>query len=304
MSASSFAPVAVFTYKRPEHTARLLRSLSANPEHALSPVCVFCDGPRTRADDEEVNQTREVVRHVAPRHAEVVVRDANMGLANSIIAGVTQLTRDYGRVIVLEDDLVLSPFALKYFNDALDRYRAEERVMHVSGYMFPVGGQLPETFLYREATCWGWGTWERAWAKFESDGKKIRDYVLSQGRQYEFDVRGSMGFLGMLEAQIAGRVNSWAIRWYGSMRMAGGLGLHPGTSLVRNLGFDGTGEHCSETSAFEVQLADHPVTRFTERIEESEEAVAAMIAYRRRLWGAPSPTQRARSFLRRIAGRA
>ena len=298
---SQLAPIAVFAYKRAEHISRLLRSLLANPEHASSDIHIFCDGPRGAADRLEVEETRAAVRAAAPRHAKIVERDINAGLANSIIDGVTRLTGEYGRVIVLEDDLLLSPYTLRYLNDALDRYKDVGKVMHVSAYMFPVRRRLPETFFYREATCWGWATWSRAWSKFERDGRKILDYVQRNAMQYEFDVRRSMGFLDMLRGQIEGRNNSWAIRWYGSMRIADGLALHPGRSLTSNLGFDGTGEHCTETSAFEVELADRPITHFSDTVEESAEALAAMIAYRKKHWGtAPSVLRRAARLLRRL----
>ena len=296
------APIAVFAYKRPRHIARLLRSLLENAECAASDVFIFCDGARGAPDREEVESTRAAVRAVAPRHATIIERDTNAGLASSIIAGVSRLTEEHGRAIVLEDDLVLSPYALRYFNDALDRYSDVETVMHVSAYMFPVERALPETFFYREATCWGWATWRRAWAKFEPDGRKILEYVRRHSMEYEFDVRSSMGFLGMLQGQIEGRNNSWAIRWYGSMRMANGLALHPGQSLASNLGFDGTGEHCTETSLFEVKLADRPVVQFAKTVEESAEALSAMIAYRQKHWGTSpvSLLRRGARLLRRL----
>ena len=302
---ADLAPIAVFTYKRPEHTARLLRSLAANPETSSSPVYVFCDGARSTSDSADVSATRRIVRELSPRHAVTVERDTNMGLAASIIAGVSKLTSEFSRVIVLEDDLVLSPVALRYFNEALVRYRDVDRVMHIAGYMFPVNAKLPETFFYREASCWGWATWERAWRQFEPDGLKIRDLILAKHMRYEFDVRNSMGFFHMLEQQISGKNNSWAIRWYGSMRLAGGLALHPGISLVENLGFDGTGEHCSPTSEFNVKVADRPVTQFTDHVEESEAAIKAMIAYRQKIWGEPrSLAARGRTYLRRLVQRA
>ena len=276
------APIAVFAYRRPQHIAQLLTSLRANPEHKESPIHVFLDGARGEADAEDVRRTRAVVREYAPRHAKIVEREVNAGLANSIISGVTRLVHDYGHVIVLEDDLVLSPYAVRYFNDALERYRNEERVMHVSGYMLPVRARLPETFFYREPSCWGWATWERAWAKFEPDGNRIRDYLLGHNMQFEFDVRGSIGFLEMLEQQIAGVNDSWAIRWYGSLRIVDGLALHPARALVANRGFDGTGRHSHETTMYDVRLAREPVARFADQVEECEEALAAMIAFRRR----------------------
>lgn len=303
---SSLAPIALFAYKRPAHVERALRTVLANPEAQASPLYIFCDGPRADADKAEVDQTRRTIRAIAPRHAALIERTDNLGLAKSIIDGVSLLTEEHGRVIVVEDDLVLSPYALRYFNDALERYRDEERVMHVSGYMFPVEAELPEAFFYREATCWGWATWRRAWKKFDSDGARIRDYLRAHGMDHEFNVRGSMGFTQMLEQQIEGKINSWAIRWYGSMRIAGGLALHPRASLVSNVGFDGTGEHCSETSLFDVRISEQPVRSFPGVVEESEAAVNSMIAYRRKHWGAdsrPSLAARARSLLRRLAGR-
>lgn len=277
------APIAVFVYKRARHTARLLQSLTQNAEADSSPVYVFCDGPRSDADVQQVHEARRVARHLAPRHSVFVESDVNVGLANSIIAGVTRLTKEHGRVIVLEDDLVLSRYALRYMNDALRRYADVERVMHISAYMFPVRARLSEAFFYREATCWGWATWQRAWAHFEPDGRRIRQFVEQRDAQYDFDVRGSIGFLNMLDQQITGKVDSWAIRWYGSMYMAQGLALHPGQSLVENRGFDGTGAHCSPTTAFDVRIADRPVTQFPTRVEESQEALVAMIAYRRQM---------------------
>jgi hypothetical protein len=284
---TALAPIAIFAYKRPAHTARLLESLRANAEHASSLIYVFLDGPRDDLDRDDVARTRALVRAQAPGHAVLLERESNSGLAESIIDGVTRLVREHGRVIVLEDDLILSPYALRYFNDALIRYRDVERVMHVAGYMFPVKANLPETFLYREASCWGWATWARAWSRFEPDGRKIRDALLSRGLQREFDVRGSTKYLQMLELQIAGQIDSWAIRWYGSVHVAGGLALHPARALIGNRGFDGTGRHGGETRVYDVQLADRPVRQLTDRIEESEEALEAMIRFRTRLHALP-----------------
>lgn len=296
-----FAPIAIFVYRRPGHARRMLESLARNPELSESPVVVFCDGPRTAAERDAVARTREVVRAAAPRHARIVERDMNMGLAASVIAGVTRLCNEHGRVIVLEDDLVLSPAALAYFNRALDRYRDDERVMHVSSYMYPTGAALPDAFFYREATCWGWATWGRAWGKFEPDAARLRDWLSPAERRFEFDVQGSTPFFRMLELQLAGRVDSWAIRWYGTLRMHDGLALHPGRALTSNEGLDGSGAHRDVTTEFAVELAGAPPARLPDTIEESDVAVQAMIAFhrrrRRRRWLALP-----RALWRRVAG--
>lgn len=288
------SPIAVFVYNRPRHTRRTLKSLMANPEAAASPMTIYCDGPRDEADTKDVEAARDTVRDLAPAGARVVMRETNLGLANSIIGGVTEQCSKYGRVIVIEDDLVLSHSTLRYLNAALSAFRDQDQVMHISAYMFPVRADLPPAFFYREATCWGWATWERAWRQFEPDPKVILDFIVQHQLVSDFDVRGSAAFWKMLELQCAGKIDSWAIRWYGSVFMNGGLALQPRHSFVRNEGFDGTGIHCGVSSEFEVDISD-AVPAFPTRVEECEEAVLAMIDYRLRTNGPdarPSPVRR------------
>jgi GT2 family glycosyltransferase len=286
------APIAVFAYNRPEHTRRVLESLQAAAGFEASRLHVFCDGPRTPADTDTVLQTRAVVREAAAAGAQITERDANLGLAASIIGGVSALCESHGSVIVIEDDLILSPNVLRYLDGALARYRDEERVMHLAAYMFPVSGRLPEAFFYREATCWGWATWARAWRYFEPDPEVIQAWVRQHNAVSAFNINDTMFFWEMLEKQRRGDIDSWAIRWYGSMFMQGGLALHPGESFVQNGGFDGTGVHCSITDRFDVRLSDR-LPALPDRIAEHPAAVDAMMAYRkagsvrplmRRLW--------------------
>ncbi len=276
------AAMAIFVYKRAEHARRMLRSLLQNPLAARSPISIYCDGPRGDQEAEAVARARAVVRELAPLHARVIERERNLGLARSVIAGVSEVVGEHGAAIVIEDDLELSPVALDYFNAALERYRDEERVMHVAGYMYPVTAVLPEAFFYREATCYGWATWARAWRQFEPDGRKILQAVRERGARREFDAGDSIDFFRMLENQVAGRADSWAIRWYGTLWMRGGLALHPGRSLVRNTGFDGSGENSGSSDAWQVELSTDPVIRLPAAIEEDASALQAMIAYRRR----------------------
>jgi hypothetical protein len=276
------APIALFVYKRASHTRRTIESLLRNPAAAQSAISVYCDGPRGDAEAGAVREARAVVRELLPR-ARIVESERNRGLANSVIAGVSEVLAEHGRVIMFEDDLDLSPVTLDYLNDALDRYRDEDRVMHVSSYMYPVKAALPEAFFYREATCsGGWATWSRAWKHFEPDGAKIRDAVLARNARHAFDGGGRIDFFGMLENQIAGRTDSWAIRWYGSLWMRGGLGLHPGRSLVRNTGFDGSGVNSATSAAWDVEPRKERITKFPALIEEDPAAVRAVRAWRRR----------------------
>ena len=300
---SQLAPIVIFVYKRAEHTRRMLQSLRTNPDFVRSLVTVYCDGPKSDKDRDAVLATRRVVRDLAPA-ARIVERVENFGLARSIITGVTEHCAKYGRVIVVEDDLIFSPFALDYFNDALDFYAGHERVMHVSGYMYPVRRRPPAAFLYREGTCWGWATWQRAWAKFESDPQVILNWIERHDQRRRFDINDTMYFWQMLSMQAQGKLDSWAIRWYGSIFMNGGLSLHPAQALIANKGHDGTGVHCGPTEQFEVELARKPLSSetFPTDIAECELAVRAMMDYRKPS-DLPGLTQRAIAWGRFQLGR-
>ena len=241
---SRLAPVALFAYKRPDHLARTVSSLLANPEAAQTDLFVFCDEARHPSERVAVGAVRAMVSAMRGfQSITVCLRDENLGLAGSIISGVTEVLRQRDRVVVIEDDLVLSPRFLRFMNDGLDCYSDEPRVASIHGYCYPVRGTLPETFFMRGADCWGWATWRRAWTGFRHDGAALLRELSVQNLLREFDLDGAAGFARMLRDQVAGRNDSWAIRWHASCFLAGQLTLYPGTSLVENVGNDASGTH-------------------------------------------------------------
>lgn len=276
------APIALFTYNRPWHTRQLLESLCANEGARESELFIFCDGPKSLKDVEAVGAVRDLVksRNWCGK-VNVVEQIHNLGLANSIIKGVTEIVNRYGKIIILEDDLVLSPQFLNYMNDALEIYKDVSKVMHISAYMFPLKEEFPETFFYRGTTCWGWGTWKGSWDKFDSDGKRLAEEFKSKNSKFEFDIQGGNAFYKMLKKQIAGSVDSWAIRWYASVFLDRGLCLHPGRSLVKNIGHDMSGVHCDLTDVFDVEVSNVRVKIVIENIVENPKIVDAMMHYYR-----------------------
>lgn len=273
----SFAPIALFVYNRPKHTERTLKFLRQNEMAAESRLFVFSDGPKSAADDESVKEVRELLKHIEGfRSVEIIERKNNMGLAESVIAGVSRLVKDYKRVIVFEDDLVSSPYTLTYFNDALNRYRDQERVMHIGAYMYPLKENgLPETFFYRAATSWGWATWERAWQYFEPDIDVLMKQFDARKRS-AFSIEHQMNFWKQMKDFKAGRNNSWAIRWYASIFLRGGLTLNPSQSLVNNIGHDGSGVHSGINDIYNVIINPKRVTVFPEVVEENGMAYEAI----------------------------
>ena len=174
----------------------------------------------------------------------VVERDRNWGLANNIIDAVTRFTRDFGRVIVVEDDLVLAPYFLQFMNDALEAYQDEPRVGHIQACDYINSPEMPQTFLIKWTGSWGWATWYRAWQHFNPNGKALLQQLEQRQLTRQFDFNGTYGYTRMLRRQIEGKNNSWAIRWNASLFLEDMLSLNVGRSLVRNEGFDNSGEHC------------------------------------------------------------
>jgi hypothetical protein len=272
----TFAPIALFVYNRPEHTRRTLRFLQQNRLAEESRLFIFSDAAKSPAQIEQVEEVRELIRTVEGfRSVEIVKRDENLGLAASVISGVTQLVNEYGNAIVFEDDLISSPHTLQYFNDALDRYRKEERVMHIGAYMYPLPKGLPETFFYRAATSWGWATWKRAWDHFEPD----IDVLLGQfdhKKIREFSIDGTMDFWKQMNQYKAGKNNSWAIRWYASIFLKNGLTLNPAHSLINNIGHDNTGVHSGLNDIYQVTVNPNQIRQFPDNIHEDQKAYQAI----------------------------
>ncbi len=278
----NYAPITLFVYNRPDHTRRTVEALQQNVLSEESHLVVYSDAPKLNTHAEKVREVRQYIRQIHGfKTVTVIERETNFGLANSIIDGVTRVCSEYGRVIVVEDDLVTSPFFLQYMNGALEIYENDEAVASIHGYWYPVDQPMPETFFLRGADCWGWATWSRSWKSFESDGSKLLNELLRQKLTSLFDLDGSISYTKMLRDQIAGRNNSWAIRWSASVFLANCLQLSPGKSLVRNIGFDGTGTHCSASHAFNSDFAEYPIKVERKNPEESSEARAALIRYYR-----------------------
>jgi hypothetical protein len=254
------APVAVFAFNRPAHLRQTIESLHRNAEAPLTQLVVFCDGARSRSDEPATEAVRDYARSIKG-FASVTVHEQgrNLGLARSIIQGVSQMLEQHDRVIVLEDDLFLSPHFLAYMNDALAIYADDARVASVHGYCYPVGVPLPETFFLRGADCWGWATWRRAWPAFRADGRALLAELEARNLTRAFDLDGAFPFTQMLRDQVAGRNDSWAVRWHASCFLQDLLTLYPGRSLVENTGNDASGTHCGTSDAYAQSVAQDPV---------------------------------------------
>jgi hypothetical protein len=276
-------PIGLFAYNRLSHTMRTIEALQKNYGACESILYIFSDGPRNDVDVKEVAEVRNYIKRVTG-FADVIIieREQNLGLSRSLTGGIGDVLDSHDSIIVLEDDLVTSPYFLQFMKDALTYYEYEEQVVAVHGYTFPLRIQLPETFFLRSTGCWGWGTWKRGWAIFEPDGRKLMEQLQNSHLTTRFDMNGAYPYTRMLEGQVRGEVDSWAIRWYASAFLSDKLNLYPGVSLVRNIGHDGSGEHSYNSSFYDVCLSDRRIEVHSIPLCEDTRAVNSMEAYFRR----------------------
>ncbi|MCA1985195.1 MAG: sugar transferase [Desulfovibrio sp.] len=304
MSFSAAAPVALFAYARPDHLQATLEALAANELAGQTSLTIFSDGPRADQDAPAVQAVRALARQEqqAGRFArvDVVERDRNWGLADSIVDGVTTLCAQHGRVIVLEDDIVTSCCFLRYMNDALTRYAEAPQVMHIAGHNFDIDPQgLPESFFMGHTSCWGWATWQRAWVHFSRDAEAfVREFDAKAIHRFNLD--GAYDYWSQLLANRDGTLKTWAVFWYASVFRRGGLCLHPRASLVENIGHDGSGANCGVMEALRCKACLEGVSAFPTHLQVHAQATARVQDWLRRL--AVSPVAQKHVVARWLAG--
>ncbi len=296
----NLAPIVLFVYNRPQHTLRTLEALALNHLAKESILYIFADGPKDSANVEilaNLAKTREIIKSKEWCKKTIIVEaEINKGLARSIIDGVSKIVNEYGKIIVLEDDLVVSPYFLRYMNDALNTYSEDTSVACISGYVYPTRKKMPETFFIKGSDCWGWSTWKRAWDIFESDSTKLMKELQSRSLTSKFDFDNTYPYTLMLQEHITGINNSWAIRWYASTFLKNKYCLHPGTSLVQNIGIDGSGTHSGDSGKWDVTIAEKAVNVKKIKVEQNMFAYEQFKSYFKTLRG--SLLSRINSFVK------
>lgn len=248
-----------------------LDALAANEGADRSELFIFCDGAKSKKDEASVLAARDVAHRAAGfRNVSVIEQKENRGLSASIMAGVGEICGRYGHAIILEDDVVPTPYFLNYTNAALERYKDNQDVFSVGCHTFDAGHDLPETFFLNIPDCWGWAIWQRSWAAFNPDGSRLLNEILERKEEFHFDFDGVYPYTAMLKDQVAGRNQSWAVRLYAHTLLNNKLVLYPRHSMTSNIGFDGSGTHGGISSTYsKVRIADRPVVVSSIEIEES-----------------------------------
>ena len=260
VSQKQKTPIALFLYNRPSHSRLVLESLLRCHRLEECAVKIYCDGPKRAEDSAQVDSTRQIAHEWAPRlNAQVVEQENNLGLARSIVNGVSELCENHGRVIVIEDDFALSPSFLDYMLQGLNRYSDASNVYQISGYMFPIRhSSKPDAFFLPLTTTWGWATWARAWQIFDWEAADAQVLLSDPEVRRRFNLNNAYPYSEMLEDKLRGENDSWGILFWWAVFKAGGLVLHPRKSLVWNGGFDESGTHCGDQT-----WSNHSLTEIT-----------------------------------------
>ena len=264
---TNLAPIIVFCYNRPWHLEQTLEALSRNELADQSVLYIYCDGPKADASD-EMRQKIMDVRQVARKRqwckeVYIVESDKNKGLANSIIAGVTEVLNKYEKVIVLEDDLLSSPYFLNYMNSSLDFYENYDSVFSIGAYNLPKsqlfisGNYSYDNFVCLRSCSWGWATWLNRWRKVDWS---LRDFETCKDNNSMLKALSRLGddFIPMLQAQENGEIDSWSVRFGLAHFKYHAIAMLPCVSYIHNIGLDGSGTHCGNHTSY-VNIDEKPV---------------------------------------------
>ncbi|TRX51649.1 sugar transferase [Fulvivirga sp. M361] len=252
------APIVLFTYNRPDLTELTLKSLSQNVLANESKLFIFSDGPKNGADESLVLETRSLFKNYFKYFQEVHLHESfdNKGLASSIIQGVSKVLSEHSKVIVLEDDLVTSKNFLTFLNKSLDFYQSTKDVYSISGYSFPLN--FPRKYKYDiyfglRASSWGWGTWSDRWSQIDWEVKDYDSFLKNPKKRKRFN-RGGADLSRLLDAQMKGKIDSWAIRWCYYQFINNQYTVFPTKSKVQHIGCGSKATHVKRVNIFDTDI--------------------------------------------------
>lgn len=285
MKSKELAPIVLFVYNRPEHTKKTVEALKKNSEAKKSILYIFSDAPKKPEDEQKVKEVRDYIKNIKGfKQIKVKEREKNYGLSENLISAMNEVFKKHSRAIVLEDDDVPSKYFLKYMNDALELYDEEDKVGAISGYIYPIKKEFPETFFLNFFSSWGFGLWKRSWDLYDLDGRKLKKEIDNRNLKKLFNINNTYPFTRILRNQIKGNNDSWSIRFYASLLVNKKLVLYPKKSLISNIGFDNTGTHGQKRGIFETTTTQKPIRVEKIPLKQSPTAYKELQRYFKRIF--------------------
>lgn len=254
------APIVMFVYNRADHFIQTFEALNKCPEAAQSDLYIFSDGAKSEKDKDRVVEVRETLKSVKKnngfKNVYIVESPQNRGLAASVIAGVSEVIEKYGKVIVLEDDCIPSPYFLKYMNRCLDYYEKEEQIGSIAGFtpeLKFLDTFQDDVFMAYRSCSWGWATWKNRWEHVDWDLKDMKDFYNNPELIKKLNSNGSDRFI-RLYRQTKGNGNSWSVRFGAHLVKNNQLTVYPRYSYIQNIGCDESGVHSKSEDAIKMRV--------------------------------------------------
>lgn len=236
-------PVVVFCYDRLDMLSKTIDSLVKNKLASETSIYIFSDGAKGPLDKNNVKQVRQYLKTITGfQRVMIVERECNYGLAINIVSGVTAVLADHEAVIVLEDDIITAPYFLDFMNDALNMYCDDSNVCQISGYSFLESYNdqfnLGDTYFIRGADCLAWATWRRAWSSYRSDSANLCSDIVKNNLVDSINRGGAYNYMKMLQNNVRGITNSWAVNWLTHNIIEDRYALFPLKSFALHIGVD------------------------------------------------------------------
>lgn len=301
---NNLSPIVLFAYNRPWHVEQTLVALMNNELADQSTLYIYCDGPKPEATEKQKKQIDEVRRIIRTNQwcktIYIIESDINKGLGTSIIDGVSEVINKYGKVIVLEDDLVTSPLFLDYMNKALNYYEQRKSVFSISALSRPNPYNFyPKDYDYDVYVSLahhptGWGTWSDRWMNVDWEAKHFVELQSNINIRNAFS-RGGDDWFKELEAQQKQELNVWSVRFALAHFVNHAVSICPIVSYVNHIGWDDSGTNATGSSRWEHKyLATKKDINFLDILYEDSRIINS--------WYSFSITKR-RSLLGRIINR-
>lgn len=246
------APVCLFVWKRYDHLVRTLSALKSNYLARETELYVCSNAAISEEEKDSVEKIRSYVSAFeGMKKTTLICNEINKGISENLIKNVTKILKIYGKIIVLEDDMITSPNFLDFMNQALNFYQGFDNIQQIAGYCIPFDIKSTyDTYFIPRSCSWSWATWKDKWDRINWTPDKSQ--LLSVDWKRFCSAGEDMKV--MLKALANGTLNTWDITSDYSIYMNHMLTVFPTKSFIFNIGMDGTGEHCPKTDRYNSEL--------------------------------------------------
>lgn len=255
------APIVLFVYNRLDHTKKTVEALKSNILADQTPLIIYSDAPKHISNVESVMKVREYLHTISGFHSvKIVEREYNWGIDRSMISALGDVFKTYERAIIVEDDIVTSPYFLSFMNEALDYYETDPRVTSITGFSFPQRiFDLPkkynqDVFFARRSCSSGWAIWKTRFDSIEWICPDFDDFIKNKDMVRDFSSYGK-DMIDLIEEQSTKFDPAWDIRLSYYQFMNNSYTVYPIKSFVQNIGFDNSGLNSETTNKFNNDLS-------------------------------------------------